>query len=90
MVELLKRVFKYYSVDIAIATVFLIIAFLFVYDQPTLLSAIARKVGLASAGLVYYYITRYIKIGVINWEHPYDKIYALAILLYIGIVFAFG
>jgi hypothetical protein len=61
-----------------------------VYDQPTLLSAIARKVGLASAGLVYYYITRYIKIGVINWEHPYDKIYALAILLYIGIVFAFG
>jgi len=90
MVELFKRVFKYYSVDIAIATVFLIIAFLFVYDQPTLLSAIARKVGLASAGLVYYYITRYIKIGVINWEHPYDKIYALAILLYIGIVFAFG
>jgi len=90
MVELFKRVFKYYSVDIAIATVFLIIAFLFVYDQPTLLSAIARKVGLASAGLVYYYITRYIKIGVINWEHPYDKIYALVILLYIGIVFAFG
>ena len=90
MAELFKRILKYYSIDFIIASVFLVIAFLFVYDQPTLLSAIARKVGLASAGLVYYYITRYIKIGIINWEHPYDKIYALVILLYIGIVFAFG
>jgi len=88
--ELTKRLFRYYLIDILLAVVFLIVAFVFVYDQPTLLSAIARKVGLASAGLVYYYITRYVKIGIIDWRDPYDKIYSLALLLYVGIVFALG
>jgi len=88
--ELTKRLLRYYQIDIFLAVVFLIIAFVFVYDQPTLLSAIARKVGLASAGLVYYYVTRYIKVGIIDWEHPYDKIYAISILIYIGLIFALG
>jgi len=87
---LVKRLLRYYQIDILLAVIFLIVAFVFVYDQPTLLSAIARKVGLTSAGLVYYYITRYIKIGIIDWRDPYDKIYSLALLLYVGIVFAFG
>jgi putative exporter of polyketide antibiotics len=60
-VELLKRILKHYSVDLALAIVFMLVAFVYVYDQPTLLSAIARKVALASAGLVYYYITRVAK-----------------------------
>ncbi len=81
---------KYYQVDILLAVVFLFLAFLFVYDQPTLLSAIARKAGLASEGLVYYYTTRFIKVGVVDWRDPYDKIYAIAILIYVGIVFALG
>jgi hypothetical protein len=89
-VELLKRILKHYSIDIALAIVFMIVAFVYVYDQPTLLSAIARKVALASAGLVYYYITRVLKVGFIEWRDPYDKIYAIAILLYIGLVFALG
>jgi hypothetical protein len=89
-VELLKRILKHYSVDLALAVVFLLIAFIYVYDQPTLLSALARKVALASAGLVYYYITRVTKVGFVKWEHPYEKIYAIALLLYIGLVFALG
>jgi len=88
--NLLRRLLKYYHVDILFAIVFLFIAILFVYDQSVLLSAIARKVGLASAGLVYYYITRYIKIGVVEWRDPFDKLYSLFLLLYIGLVFAFG
>ncbi len=89
-VELLKRILKHYSIDIALAIVFMIVAFAYVYDQPTLLSAIARKIALASAGLVYYYITRVLKVGFIEWRDPYDKIYAIALLLYIGLVFALG
>jgi len=89
-VELLKRVIKHYSVDIALAVVFMLVSFAYAYDQPTLLSAIARKVALASAGLVYYYITRVTKVGFVKWEHPYEKIYAVALLLYIGLVFALG
>ena len=90
VITLFKRLFKYYQVDILLAVVFLFIAFLFVYDQSVLLSAIARKIGLASAGLVCYYITRYIKIGIIEWRDPFDKLYSLFLLLYIGLVFAFG
>jgi len=89
-VELLKRILKHYSIDVALAIVFMFVAFVYVYDQPTLLSAIARKVALASAGLVYYYITRVLKVGFIDWRDPYDKIYSLAILLYTALVFAFG
>ena len=89
-VELLKRILKHYGVDLALAIVFLLIAFIYVYDQPTLLSAIARKVALASAGLVYYYITRVLKVGFIEWRDPYDKIYSIALLIYIGLVFALG
>jgi hypothetical protein len=89
-IELLRRILKYYGVDLALAVVFLLIAFAYAYDQPTLLGAIARKVALASAGLVYYYITRVTKVGFVEWEHPYEKIYAIALLLYIGLVFALG
>ena len=89
-VELLKRILKHYSVDVVLAIMFMLVAFAYVYDQPTLLSAIARKVALASAGLVYYYITRVFKVGFIDWRDPYDKIYTIALLIYIGIVFALG
>jgi len=85
-----KRLFKQYSVDIILAIVFTAIAFAYVYDQSALLSAIARKVALASAGLVYYYITRVVKVGFIEWRDPYDKIYSIALLLYIGLIFALG
>jgi len=85
-----KRLFKQYSVDIILAIVFTVIAFAYVYDQSALLSAIARKVALASVGLVYYYITRVVKVGFIDWRDPYDKIYSIALLLYIGLIFALG
>ncbi len=88
--EVLRRVIKHYSVDLALAVVFLLVAFAYVYDQPTLLSAIGRKVALASAGLIYYYITRVAKIGFVEWEHPYDKVYSIALLIYIALVFALG
>ncbi|MFZ8785027.1 hypothetical protein [Thermocrinis sp.] len=90
VVEVLRRILKHYGVDLALAIVFMLVAFAYVYDQPTLLSAIARKAALASAGLVYYYITRVLKVGFIEWRDPYDKIYSIALLIYIALVFALG
>jgi len=87
---LLKRLLRYYHIDIILAIVFTIIAFIFVYDNSSLLSAMARKIALASIGLVYYYITRFIKLGYIEWSEPYDKIYSLALLMYMAIVISFG
>jgi uncharacterized membrane protein YGL010W len=80
----------YYNIDLIFAVVFTIIAFMFVYDNSALLSAMARKIALASIGLVYYYITRFIKLGHIEWRDPYDKIYSLVLLLYMAIVISLG
>ncbi len=88
--NLIKRLMRYYHIHIISAVVFTIIAFMFVYDSSALLSAIARKIALASIGLVYYYITRFIIIGHIEWRDPYDKIYSLVLLLYMAIVISFG
>jgi heme/copper-type cytochrome/quinol oxidase subunit 4 len=88
--NLLKRLMLYYNIDLILAIVFTIIAFMFVYDNSALLSAMARKIALASIGLVYYYITRFIKLGHIEWSEPYDKIYSLTLLIYMAIVISFG
>jgi hypothetical protein len=88
--NLFKRLMLYYNIDLILAGVFTVIAFMFVYDNSALLSAIARKIALASIGLVYYYITRFIKLGHIEWSEPYDKIYSLVLLMYMAIVISFG
>jgi heme/copper-type cytochrome/quinol oxidase subunit 4 len=88
--NLLKRLMLYYNIDLILAVVFTVIAFVFVYDNSALLSAMARKIALASIGLVYYYITRFIKLGHIEWRDPYDKIYSIALLMYMAIVISFG
>jgi hypothetical protein len=87
---LLKRLLQHYHIDIVLAIVFSVVAFMYVYDNSALLSAIARKIALASIGLVYYYATRFVKIGQIEWRDPYDKVYAIALLIYIAIVFSLG
>ncbi len=87
---MLKRLMRYYWLDILLAVVFMTIAIKFAIDEEALISAIARKTALASAGLVYYYITRVLKIGYVYWSDPYDKVYAVALLFYVGLVFAFG
>jgi hypothetical protein len=85
-----RRILKYYYLEIALTVIFLVLAVKYTISSDELVSAIARKIALASAGLLYYYITRLIKVGVIEWRHPYDKIYSIALLLYMAIVFSFG
>ena len=86
----LKRIFKYYGLEIILAIVMFYIAVNFSQMSEELISALARKSFLWSAGLVAYYIARIIKIGTVEWNDEWQKIYAIAILLYTGLVFSFG
>lgn len=88
--DFFKRLFKFYSFELLLGIITTIIAVYFVYAPYELISALARKVALASSGLVIWYIIRYIKIGTIEWNDNWQKIYALALLFYIAIIFAFG
>ncbi len=87
---MIKRVLRYYSMEILLATVMLYIALSFSQLSEELVSALARKTFLWSAGLVAYYIARIIKVGTVEWNDEWQKIYSVAILLYTGLVFAFG
>ena len=85
----LRRILRYYSFEIALAIIMLYITMSFTSLQEELISALARKFFLWSAGLVAYYIARIMKVGVIEWGDD-KKVYAIAILLYTGLVFALG
>lgn len=87
---MIKRVFRYYSLEIVLAVLMLYIAISFSQLSEELISALARKTFLWSAGLVAYYIARIVKIGSVEWSDDWQKIYSVAILLYTGLVFAFG
>lgn len=87
---MIKRLLRYYHVELVLAIVMMLVALVFTFEPFQLMSAIARKVALASAGLVFYYISRYLKVGVIDWDEEWRKKYAIAILVYTAIVFAFG
>lgn len=90
MMELVKRLFRYYPTELILAVVMLYIALLYTFQPTELVSAIARKIALASAGLVFYYVSRFIKIGVVEWNDEWKQRYAIALLFYTALVFAFG
>jgi len=88
-VSYLRRILRYYGFEIVLALVMLYIAVSFTSLQEELISALARKVFLWSAGLVAYYIARLLKVGVIEWGDD-KKVYAIVLLFYTGLVFAFA
>lgn len=88
--EYIKRVLRYYWLETSIAIVMLYITLSFSIISQELISALARKTFLWSAGLVAYYIARLLKVGVVDWNEEDKKLYSIAILLYTGLVFSFG
>lgn len=88
--ELLRRLIRFYAFEILLGLVMLVLAISFVFDPYSFISMVGRKIFLASFGLVFYYVVRYVKIGIIDWNDEWRKIYAIALLLYVGLVFAFG
>ncbi|QWK19749.1 MAG: hypothetical protein KNN13_09805 [Hydrogenobacter thermophilus] len=86
----LKRIIRYYGLEIVLAVLMLYITLSFSMISQELASALARKVFLWSAGLVAYYVARLLKVGVVEWDENDKKLYSIVILLYTGLVFAFG
>jgi len=87
---ILIRLLRHYHVELVLAIVMFLVALAYSFEPFQLVSAVARKTALASAGLVFYYVSRYLKVGVIDWDEEWRKKYAIAILFYTAIVFAFG
>lgn len=77
--KVIKRLVRYYYAEIILTVGMLLIALAYTYEPTQLVSAIARKVALASAGLILYYVSRLAKVSVIDWDEEWRKKYAMAI-----------
>ncbi|MEM4959625.1 MAG: hypothetical protein QXX12_07145 [Nanopusillaceae archaeon] len=87
--DLVKRLFKYYFFEIILVLVFLYPSIALAIVSQERLVNYFEKIALAGLGLTMYYIVRYIKIGVIDWDKDerMKMLYAIALLLYFGLVF---
>jgi hypothetical protein len=88
--NILKGLVKYYGFELIFLLITLPIAIIFSYDGDALISAIARKYSIWASGLIAVFIARRLKVGEIQWEHPYDKIYAIALIGYTALIFGLG
>jgi hypothetical protein len=88
--NIIKGLIKHYGFEIIFLLLTLPIALVFSYDPNALISAIARKYTIWASGLVSVFVARRLKVGEIQWEHPYDKIYAIALIGYTALIFSLG
>jgi len=78
--------------EIILATVGIIIGYIFVFDQKEFIAMLGRKVGLCGLLTFVWYAIRRARIGMINWneKEEWRKIYALVLLIAYAIVIALG
>jgi len=78
--------------EIILATVGIIIGYIFVFDQKEFIAMLGRKVGLCGLLTFVWYAIRRTRIGMINWneKEEWRKIYALVLLIAYAIVIALG
>jgi len=88
--SMIKGLIRYYGFEIIFLFITLPIAILFSYDSDSLISAIARKYSIWASGLIAVFVARRLKVGEINWEHPYDKIYTFILIIYTALIFSLG
>ena len=88
--ELIKRLLRYYPIELVLVIVLLPFAYYVLDDElkPFLLSQLAYKTSVWGVGLVLYYIARYLKVGIVDWKGK-EHVYAIALLLYTALIFAF-
>jgi hypothetical protein len=51
---------------------------------------VGRKAGLCGLATAVWYIVRLTRLGTIEWNDPWDKVYALVLLLVYGLIIALG
>jgi hypothetical protein len=90
LVTAIKKLFQKGYVEIILAVIGLFIGLYFVFSPYEFIAMIGRKAGLCGLATAVWYVTRLIRIGTIEWEDPWDKVYALVLLLAYALIIALG
>lgn len=80
---------KKYAYWFVVSLILLISSISLSIDPYLTFSELLYKTGVALFVLTLSYTIRRVILGYIEWQHPYDKIYALVILIVIALVFTF-
>ena len=87
----IRKQFQKGYVEVVLAVVGLCIGLYFVFSPFEFMAMIGRKAGLCGLATVMWYVVRVIRVGEIDWsKEPWDKVYALMLLLVYGLIIALG
>jgi len=91
LIEAIKRQFQKGYVEIVLVVVGLFVGLYFVFSPFEFIAMVGRKAGLCGLATVVWYVTRIVRVGEIDWsKDPWDKVYALILLLVYGLIIALG
>ena len=89
-INAVKKQFQKGYVEIVLAVVGLFVGLYFVFSPFEFIAMIGRKAGLCGLATAVWYVTRLMRIGTIEWKDPWDKVYALVLLLAYALIIALG
>jgi hypothetical protein len=89
MTAIRKQLQKGY-VEVVLAVVGLCVGLYFVFSPFEFIAMVGRKAGLCGLATAVWYVVRLIRLGDIEWKDPWDKVYALVLLLVYGLIIALG
>jgi hypothetical protein len=91
LITVIKKQFQKGYVEVVLAVVGLFVGLYFVFSPFEFIAMIGRKAGLCGLVTALWYVARLIRIGEIDWsKDPWDKVYALVLLLVYGLIIALG
>jgi hypothetical protein len=91
LLKAIKKQFQKGYVEVVLAVIGLFVGIYFVFNPFEFVGMIGRKAGLCGLATMVWYVTRIVRIGEIDWSRdPWDKVYALVLLLVYGLIIALG
>jgi membrane associated rhomboid family serine protease len=78
-------------VEVVLAVVGLFAGLYFVFSPYEFVAMVGRKAGLCGLATAIWYVVRLTRLGTIDWsKEPWDKVYALVLLLAYALIIALG
>ena len=90
LISAVKKQFQKGYVEIVLAIVGLFVGLYFVFSPSEFIAMVGRKAGLCGLATAMWYVVRLIRLGSVEWKDPWDKVYALVLLLVYGLIIALG
>lgn len=90
LISAVKKQFQKGYVEVVLAVVGLFVGMYFVFSPFEFVAMVGRKAGLCGLATAVWYVVRIIRIGSVEWKDPWDKVYALVLLLVYGLIIALG